>query len=129
MSDYKNHRPPGKKWLCQRCGNCCRWPGDVIVTGKEIDKISEYLEMDPEAFLEKYVEVTESGEELTLIAKEDESCIFLDGKNTCRINPVKPIQCGGFPNTWFFEGWQEVCEAVLVDESEFEEKIKIRDKK
>ena len=24
---------PHVTYLCQRCGNCCRWPGDVIVTG------------------------------------------------------------------------------------------------
>ena len=122
MDKYKDHLPEGKKWQCQRCGNCCRWPGDVIVTGKEIDKIADYLKMDPEDFLEEYIQVTESGEELTLISKEDESCIFLDGKNECRINSVKPVQCGGFPNTWFFESWRDVCEAVLVDEEEFYKK-------
>ena len=29
-----------------------------------------------------------------------------------RLQPVKPLQCRGFPNTWNFPGWRKVCEAV-----------------
>ena len=123
----EEHLPPGKKWLCQRCGNCCRWPGFVIVTGKEIDRMADYLKMDPEDFLEKYVEVTPDGDQLTLIMKEDDSCIFLEGIN-CQVNPAKPDQCSGFPNTWHFEGWQDDCEAVLVDEKDFDSLAAVRDK-
>lgn len=32
----------------------------------------------------------------------------------CRIHPVKPEQCSGFPNTWNFPGWRQVCEAIPV---------------
>jgi hypothetical protein len=28
------------------------------------------------------------------------------------VQPAKPVQCAGFPNTWNFPGWREVCEAV-----------------
>ena len=28
--------------------------------------------------------------------------------------PVKPLQCGGFPNEWNFPGWREVCEAIEI---------------
>ena len=38
---------------------------------------------------------------------------MLDG-NACRIHPVKPAQCAGFPNKWNFPGWRQVCEAVPV---------------
>lgn len=43
---------------------------------------------------------------LTLIEKPDGSCIFLeDGEPCgCRINPVKPKQCDGFPSRWSFPG-------------------------
>ena len=127
--DIEEHLPKGKKWLCQRCGNCCRRPGPVIITGKEIDRMAEHLDMAPENFLDQYVGVTEDGESLTLISKPDESCILLDGENHCMVNLVKPDQCSGFPNTWFFEGWQEMCEAVLVDEKDFDRLVNARDKK
>jgi uncharacterized protein len=38
---------------------------------------------------------------------------MLDG-SACRIHPVKPGQCAGFPNKWNFPGWRDVCEAVPV---------------
>jgi hypothetical protein len=34
--------------------------------------------------------------------------------NECRIQPVKPVQCRGFPNEWRFPGWREMCEAIEV---------------
>ena len=39
---------------------------------------------------------------------------FLDGID-CRVNDVKPDQCSGFPNTWNFPGWQDVCEAIPIE--------------
>ena len=39
-------------------------------------------------------------------------CVFLEGLNVCRIQPVKPVQCRGFPNEWRFPGWRDVCEAI-----------------
>ena len=123
----EEHLPIGKKWLCQRCGNCCRWPGFVHVTGREIDRLAEYMKIDPEDFLEKYVEVTPDGDRLTLIMKKDDSCIFLQENNVCQVNEVKPDQCSGFPNTWFFDGWQEKCEAELVDEKDFDKLVDVRD--
>ena len=58
--------------------------------------------MGPEDFLDQYVGLTEGGESLTLISKPDESCITLDSNSHCMVNPVKPDQCAGFPNTWAF---------------------------
>ena len=29
----------------------------------------------------------------------------------CRINPVKPKQCDGFPSRWSFPGWEAECGA------------------
>ncbi|MCM8535415.1 MAG: YkgJ family cysteine cluster protein [Lentisphaeraceae bacterium] len=126
--DTEEHLPKGKKWLCQRCGNCCRRPGPVIVSGKEIDKMANFLEMDPEKFLDLYVSVTPDGENLTLISKPDESCILLDGTNKCMVNDAKPDQCSGFPNTWFFEGWRDMCGAILINEDDFDQAVIERDK-
>ena len=43
----------------------------------------------------------------------DGACIFLEGQD-CKIQPVKPQQCRGFPNAWNFPGWREVCEATEI---------------
>jgi Fe-S-cluster containining protein len=102
------------RYLCQRCGNCCRWPGDVIVTEQEVDAIANHLRMGAADFVQKYTRLSANRQHLSLVEKEDGSCIFLEGKNVCLIQPVKPAQCSGFPNRWRFDGWREICEAVEV---------------
>jgi Fe-S-cluster containining protein len=51
---------------------------------------------------------------LSIIDKPNGECLFLEGVNECRIQPVKPGQCAGFPNDWNFPGWREQCEAIEV---------------
>ena len=119
--------PEGKKWLCQRCGNCCRWPGLVRVTDQEVDTIANFLEIPVSTFLEEYTEITPDRRGLTIISKEDKSCLFLEEPNICKINDVKPIQCSGFPNTWNFPGWEKKCEAVLIEAEGFNQAVSDRD--
>ena len=104
---------PGMYYLCQRCGNCCRWPGEVPVSNAEISGIAAFLGLEEADFIERYTEVRLNRTGLTLSSKPDHECIFLDGID-CRIQPVKPVQCAGFPNLWNFPGWRDTCEAVPV---------------
>lgn len=99
---------------CQRCGNCCRWPGLVRVEEQEIDAMAHFLEMETSDFPTEYCDIHPNRSGLVFKDKPDGACIFLEGVNTCRIQGAKPIQCQGFPNTWNFPGWQEVCEAKEV---------------
>jgi len=101
------------EYVCQRCGNCCRWPGEVPVSDAEIARIAEFLGMDEEDFITRYTDVRLNRTGLTLISRPNHECIFLDGID-CRINPVKPVQCAGFPNQWNFPGWRKSCEAIAV---------------
>lgn len=103
-------------YLCQRCGNCCRWPGDVIVTEQEVDQIATHMGLPITEFVQKFTRLSANRQHLSLVEKDDGSCHFLDGRNVCRIQPVKPAQCSGFPNRWRFDGWREICEAVEVTE-------------
>jgi uncharacterized protein len=119
--------PTGKKWLCQRCGNCCRWPGLVRVTDNETDIIAQHLNIPVQEFIEKFTKVTPDRRGLTIISKEDESCFFFEEPNNCKINDVKPSQCSGFPNTWNFPGWEEKCEAILIDSDSFDQAVEDRD--
>jgi len=104
-----------KRYLCQRCTNCCRWPGFVKLTDADIPAIASFLGMEERQFIQEFTRLRPSRDGLALTDQPDGACIFLDGRD-CRIQPVKPAQCGGFPNTWNFPGWREVCEAVEVEE-------------
>ncbi|MBX7206974.1 MAG: YkgJ family cysteine cluster protein [Verrucomicrobiaceae bacterium] len=104
----------GLRFLCQRCGNCCRWPGDVHVTGREISVIAEFLGISEHAFVQDYTRINARRTGLSIIDQPDGACIFLEGVNVCRIQAVKPEHCKGFPNAWNFPGWRDLCEAVEV---------------
>ena len=119
--------PDGKKWLCQRCGNCCRWPGLVRISEDEADNIASFLKITTSEFIEKYTELTPDRRSLGIISKPDNSCFFLKEPAICEINAVKPSQCSGFPNTWNFPGWEDKCEAVLTDREDFDDEVKKRD--
>lgn len=105
---------PSVYYDCQRCGNCCRWPGLVKLREEEIEKISHFLKINPFDFIQEFCEILPSRGGLGLISRPNHECIFLEGKNTCKIQPVKPDQCSGFPNRWNFSGWEKMCEAIPI---------------
>lgn len=109
----------GMWYACQRCGNCCRWPGEVPVTDGEITKIAEFLGMELYDFVAEYTELRRNRTGLTIREKDNSECVFLDGIE-CKIQPVKPGHCAGFPNRWNFPGWRKVCEAVPVPRDDAE---------
>ena len=105
--------PAKALYACQRCTNCCRWPGFVKLTDSDISAISNFLGLSEIDFIEKFTRLRPRRDGLALTDQPDGACIFLQGRD-CRIQPVKPIQCSGFPNEWNFPGWREVCEAIEV---------------
>jgi Fe-S-cluster containining protein len=102
-----------QKYLCERCTNCCRWPGDVKVSDKEITAIASFLGMPENEFIQQYTRLRTNRRGLSLIDQADGACIFLDGQD-CKIQPVKPQQCRDFPNAWNFPGWRDICMATEV---------------
>jgi len=109
--DGGGEQRPAPWYFCQRCNNCCRWPGTVKVSGEEVDRIASYLGMDAGRFIEEYAELRPDRLGLTIKSRENHECMMFDGVG-CRIHEVKPAQCKGFPNRWNFPGWRSVCEAV-----------------
>lgn len=105
-------------YVCQRCGNCCRWPGEVPVDDQEIREMAAHLGIPETVFVEQFTKLRLNRGGLTLIEKPDGACILLADGNHCRVNPVKPHQCRGFPNAWNFKGWRDLCEAIPVPKSE-----------
>lgn len=82
----------------------------------DIAAISGFLGLSERDFIGRHTELRPSRAGLMLKSRPDGSCIFLEGRNTCTIQPVKPRQCRDFPNGWNFPGWREMCEALEVEE-------------
>ncbi len=72
--------------------------------------MAAYLGMTEWEFVQEFTQVRPQRDGLSLINRENGECIFLEGRD-CRVQAAKPVQCQGFPNTWNFPGWREVCEA------------------
>ena len=100
-------------YQCQRCTNCCRWPGFVKVGDAEINALARFLKISDHDFIQQYTRLRQYRDGLALIDKPNGECIFLEGNN-CSVQQVKPQQCTDFPNKWNFPGWRQVCEAIPI---------------
>lgn len=99
---------------CQRCTACCRWPGEVKIGESEIAALAHFLGLSQETFIQRFTRLRAQRDGLALVDKAgSHECVFLEGGG-CAVQPVKPVQCAGFPNAWNFPGWREVCAAVPV---------------
>jgi Fe-S-cluster containining protein len=85
----------------------------VHLTDADITGIAGYLGMSEWDFIQRYTRLRPDRRGLALTERATGACVFLEG-NDCSIQAVKPHQCKGFPNTWNFPGWREVCEAIPV---------------
>jgi hypothetical protein len=98
------------EFKCQRCGNCCRWPGSVRLRPEETAPIAAFVGMPEFEFIQAYTHLTPDRQWLSLSEKPNGHCIFFDEESPgCRINPVKPRQCRDFPERWSFPGWEKEC--------------------
>ncbi len=96
---------------CQRCGACCRWPGDVRVDDAEVRRIAAFLGLSEASFIERFTRLRRDRRGLSLIEKENGECVFYAG-GACSIQDVKPQQCRDFPNLWNFPGFETTCRSI-----------------
>jgi len=101
---------------CQRCTACCRWPGQVCLTEKEIVRLAEFKQLSEHEFIQRFTRLRSDRHGLVLEEKPNGECIFLDG-NACSVQPVKPQQCRDFPNLWRHPEAENQCRAIphIVD--------------
>jgi Fe-S-cluster containining protein len=88
----------------------------VRLKDREAEAMAAHLGLPLERFLDRFTRLTDDRRGLSLIEKPDGSCIFLEGENGCRIQPVKPAQCVGFPNEWNFPGFESQCRSKVIHE-------------
>ena len=100
---------------CQGCGACCRIKDGIVRVGEdEIKRISAFLGMSEQEFIDRETEIAPDRKGLVLKSRADESCVYLTDDNRCRIHPVKPDKCRTFPFEWTNPDSVEVCPALNV---------------
>ena len=95
---------------CERCGACCRWPGEVRISPPEIQALAGYLKISEQDFVQAYTRLRKDRRGLALLERDDHSCIFLEN-NLCLVHAVKPAQCRDFPNRWLDHLWGRTSRA------------------
>lgn len=79
---------------CLTCANCCKTTGPLF-TDKDVKRISKFLRMKPQAFVETYLRVDEEQDYVL----QQVPCAFLGEDNKCSIYDVRPKACAEFPHT------------------------------
>jgi len=92
---------------CQRCGDCCRWPGYVYIAQDDVKRIAAHLGLSEFEFVNRYAEIVHRPR-LNLKTKPNGECVFLEG-NECSIHKVKPKHCADFPTVWRIENLESFC--------------------
>jgi len=117
QEDINSRQPQRGRFVCRRCGACCRWPGIIRLTPLDIQRMARFMGMAEETFLDTMTEL--SPERTGLILKDDQSrpCRFLDEGNRCRIQEVKPQQCRDFPEKWnVSQEFQRLCQGEWLED-------------
>ncbi len=85
---------------CVACGNCCRGPGHALISDRDVDRLSQHLDVTPQEFIAKFAEpiaYQQSGASSArpwgmYLRKNDDACIFLRD-DQCTVHEAKPDGC------------------------------------
>jgi Fe-S-cluster containining protein len=88
-----------ERFECTGCGECCRWPGSVLLTDGDIAALARHLGMPEQEFIDRHTRLAPNRIQLALLDKADGSCAFLEGSR-CGVYTVRPEQCRSFPFAW-----------------------------
>ena len=86
-------------FTCRMCGQCCRGEGGIVVSPKDLLRITCALNMSAKEFAAKYGEMR--GGKLQIRTGEDGFCIFFAEGKGCTVHAGKPDVCRAWP---FFRG-------------------------
>ena len=90
---------PLENFRCTGCGECCRWPGSVLLAGLDLARLAAALGLTEQAFIDRHTRLAPNRIQLALADGPDGSCVFLEG-NRCSVYEARPEQCRNFPHTW-----------------------------
>lgn len=89
------HEKYFKEYDCSKCRNCCKKCG-LVISEDELNNICDYLEMNKNKFIKKYIKEDCTYYEYRFKHKR---CDFLSSDNECLLEDVKPQCCIDYPHT------------------------------
>jgi len=97
------------KFVCRRCGACCRIEGIVRLKEGDTARIAAYLGISESDFIADGTDLAPDRKGLVLKDRPDGACAMLDDSNRCRIYPVRPEKCRTYPYEWTNENSGTYC--------------------
>ena len=88
------HEEEFERTDCLECANCCKTTGPLF-TDKDIERISKFLRLKPQKFVEQYLMLDEDNDYVL----QGVPCTFLGADNYCSIYNVRPKACREYPHT------------------------------
>jgi len=88
----------GVEFECTKCGDCCRWDGEVRLTPEDIERLAESLCGSREEFLDRYTRPY-AGHIVLKDKRPGKECILMDG-NKCGVYDICPKQCKEYPKQY-----------------------------
>lgn len=79
---------------CLQCANCCKTTSPIF-RDVDIKRISKFLRMKEQHFVDQYLRKDEDGD---LVLKQS-PCAFLGSDNKCSIYEHRPLACREYPHT------------------------------
>ncbi|MEM9586206.1 MAG: YkgJ family cysteine cluster protein [Planctomycetota bacterium] len=121
MSETSSNSASSKPWYhqglsftCTQCGECCSGdPGFVYVDTEEISSMAELMNLERDAFEDRFVR--QVGSQQSLKEYPDGDCILLDPESRkCLVYSARPVQCRTWPfwdsNLTSKRAWRETCD-------------------
>ena len=89
---------------CLHCGRCCCFFDPIAITVRDAERISRYLDITMEQFLEKFAKKTNASDSgLSLLSHP---CVFFREGTGCTVYEARPMICRMYPPiALFFHGW------------------------
>ena len=94
---FRLHRELFDEYDCSRCRNCCKQYHGFI-PAEDIEKDAAFLNISPEEFTDKYLDV-EAGPDEGSYNTKGKPCDFLQDDGTCMLGENKPESCEKYPYT------------------------------
>jgi Fe-S-cluster containining protein len=79
---------------CLQCANCCKTTSPIFYM-KDIERLSKYLRMKPNDFIDKYLHIDKDNDYVLNSAP----CAFLGADNFCSVYEYRPVACKEYPHT------------------------------
>lgn len=104
------HNEKNVKFECTGCSGCCKRPGMVLMTDRELGAIAERAPFN--VYAHPDIRLHEDGVLWVIDVEDGRPCIFLDEDGRCEVHEVKPWQCRAYPF------WPEVLASPRAWEQE-----------